>query len=144
MIINRDPEGHVSRFYSPLINFSEMDFVVAGPGAKDGIRKCFTDVGGYSEADIIRFVTDNQENEFARLGIEFQSLWGTRLQLIDCQNLFCETDKYSRVAHPEVEGISKRTRIKQIYAKNNSPIQFFYPPKWEIETTIRIADRGYW
>lgn len=28
--------------YSTLINFSEMDFVVAGPGAKNGIFKCFS------------------------------------------------------------------------------------------------------
>src|SRR5690606_14656200 len=27
--------------YSTLTNFSEMDFVKAGPGAKDGIKKCF-------------------------------------------------------------------------------------------------------
>ena len=34
--------------------------------------------------------------------LDFQNLWGRRLQLIDCQNLFCEVDKYSRVypAHP--------------------------------------------
>ena len=27
--------------YSTLLNFSEMDFVVPGPGARDGLRKCF-------------------------------------------------------------------------------------------------------
>ena len=30
--------------YSDLTAFSEMDFVVPGPGARDGIRKCFPDV----------------------------------------------------------------------------------------------------
>ena len=44
--------------YSAVTNFSEMEFVVAGPGAKDGIRKCFTTIGELNEADIIRFVTD--------------------------------------------------------------------------------------
>ena len=29
--------------YSNLTDFSEMDFVVAGPGARDGIRKCSGD-----------------------------------------------------------------------------------------------------
>ncbi|RYE17448.1 MAG: hypothetical protein EOP42_32290, partial [Sphingobacteriaceae bacterium] len=92
--------------YSNLTDFSEMDFVVPGPGAKDGIRKCFSSLGGYTEADVIRQVTDRQEQEFERLDINFKSLWGRRLQLIDCQNLFCETDKYARVAHPEISGIS--------------------------------------
>lgn len=32
--------------YSDLIDFSEMDFVVAGPGAHDGISKCFEGLGG--------------------------------------------------------------------------------------------------
>src|SRR5258707_9985183 len=36
-----------------------------------------------------------------------------RLQLIDCQNLFCEVDKYARVAHPNIAGRTGRTRIKQ-------------------------------
>ena len=44
--------------YSEITNFSEMEFVVPGPGALDGIRKCFTDLGGLTEADLIRVVTD--------------------------------------------------------------------------------------
>jgi hypothetical protein len=98
--------------YSPMLDFSEMDFVVAGPGARDGIRKCFAETGGLSEADIIRFMADLAPKEFERLGLEFKDLWGRPLQLIDCQNLFCEVDKYARVAHPEVAGVSGRTRIK--------------------------------
>lgn len=31
--------------YSTLTNFSKMDFVVAGPGAKNGIQKCFDSLG---------------------------------------------------------------------------------------------------
>ncbi|WP_342327618.1 nucleotide kinase domain-containing protein [Pedobacter sp. FW305-3-2-15-E-R2A2] len=118
--------------YSEIINFSEMDFVKPGPGAKDGIRKCFKSFGNYSEDDIIRFVTENQDQEFDRLGLEFKALWGRPLQLIDCQNLFCETDKYARVAHPEIIGLSDRKRIKQIYKKTNVDIQYWYPPKWGI------------
>ena len=65
-----------------------MEFVVPGPGALDGIHKCFSDLGGLNEIDIIRLVADRQrqEYEFERLGLEFRSLWGRRLQLIDCQN----------------------------------------------------------
>jgi thymidylate kinase len=118
--------------YSNLTNFTEMQFVVPGPGARDGIRKCFKGLGGLSEPDIIRWVAENQERELERLGVQFRSLWGRPLQLIDCQNLFCETDKYARLAHPEVQGISGRTRIKQTYRPHSDPINFWYPPKWGI------------
>ena len=103
--------------YSTLTNFSEMEFVVPGPGAKGGISKCFESLGGLTESDLIRVVTDRQQAEFERLGIEFKSLWGRPLQLIDCQNLFCEVDKYSRVHHPEITGSSGRTRIKQKFRR---------------------------
>ena len=122
--------------YSNLSHFSEMDFVMPGPGAKDGIRKCFSSLGDYTEADVIRYVTDRQEQDFDRLGIQFKNLWGRRLQLIDCQNLFCETDKYARVAHPEVGGISGRARIKQVYCRVDHRIHYFFPPKWGLNDRL--------
>ena len=122
--------------YSEVTNFSEMDFVVPGPGALDGIRKCFSDLGGLSESDLIRVVTERQDEEFDRLGLRFRDLWGRQLKLIDCQNLFCEVSKYARVKHPEYEGLSKRTRIKQHFRPTVSPIQYWYPPKWGINHLI--------
>ena len=122
--------------YSEICHFSEMEFVVPGPGARDGIHKCFSDLGGLSESDIIRLVTDRQENEFERLGLEFRSLWGKRLQLIDCQNLFCEVSKYARVMHPDVTGVNARSRIKQIYRASGRPLQIWFPPKWGINHLV--------
>jgi alpha-glutamyl/putrescinyl thymine pyrophosphorylase clade 1 len=116
--------------YSSLYQFSEMDFVVAGPGARDGISKCFVDSGGVAPEDVIRAVAESAVSLFEIAGIEFLSLWGRPLQLIDCQNLFCETDKYSRVAHPELVGRSGRTQIKQRYLPRNEPLTVAYPPKW--------------
>lgn len=123
--------------YSEWFDFSENDFVVPGPGAKDGIRKCFKDIGKWSETDIIKYMTDNQEKEFAKLNLKFKSLWGRPLQLIDCQNLFCEVGKYARVAHPNIKGVSDRARIKQKYkSKYDSlfyePESVWFPPKWGI------------
>ena len=54
--------------YSELCNFSEMEFVVPGPGALDGIHKCFSDLGGLNGVDVIKLVTDRQHQEFERLG----------------------------------------------------------------------------
>ncbi|QEC80517.1 hypothetical protein FSB76_16510 [Mucilaginibacter ginsenosidivorax] len=124
--------------YSQMIDFNEMDFVVPGPGARDGISKCFIDMGDYSETEIIEYVTDIQESEFKRLGIEFRDLFGRPLQLIDCQNLFCETDKYARVAHPEAEGHSGRKRIKQIYRPQKGVINYWFPPKWGINENLLL------
>ena len=119
--------------YSEVINFNEMDFVVAGPGAKGGISKCFADTGGLDEREVIREVTAMADDEFDRLDLCFERIGGTRpLQLIDCQNLFCETDKYARVAHPEFTGVSGRTRIKQRFTAHGDVPPEFYPPKWGI------------
>ena len=118
--------------YSEICDFSEMEFVVPGPGARDGIHKCFADLGGLSEPDIIRVVADRQEYEFEKQGLKFRSLWGRPLQLIDCQNLFCEVSKYARIAHPEVAGINSRSRIKQIYRETGKSLGCWFPPKWGI------------
>lgn len=126
--------------YSTLTDFNEMDFVMPGPGARDGIKKCFKNLGDYSEADVIRLVTENQEMEFSRLNLQFKDLWGRSLQLIDCQNLFCEVDKYSRIAHPEVDGFSNRKRIKQKFLPKKSNIAYYYPPKWCINSNIIRED----
>lgn len=122
--------------YSTLTDFSEEEFVIPGPGAKSGIKKCFRPTKKISDADIIRLVMDEQENEFERLGLDFKDLWGRRLKLIDCQNLFCETDKYARIAHPEVEGVSNRTRIKQKFTPSPKGITYWFPPKWGLNDKI--------
>ncbi|KPC27697.1 Uncharacterized protein ABJ99_0194 [Pseudomonas syringae pv. cilantro] len=122
--------------YSEVTNFSEMDFVIPGPGARDGVQKCFKDRAGLNDSQLILLMAENQEKEFERLGIKFESLWGRRLQLIDCQNLFCEVDKYARVAHPEIEGISGRTRIKQKFHPTGTLERPWYPPKWGINSKI--------
>ena len=122
--------------YSPLTNFSECDFTVPGPGARDGLRKCFRSFGGLNEAELIRLVCDRQQEELARLGLNFQTLWGRPLQYIDCQNLFCEVDKYSRVFHPDVAGRTGRTRIKQRFTPLSQPVIPWYPPKWGINHQI--------
>ncbi len=127
--------------YSTLTNFSEMEFVVPGPGAKGGISKCFESLGGLSESDLIRVVAERQAEEFGRLGIQFKSLWGRPLQLIDCQNLFCEVDKYSRVHHPEITGTSARTRIKQKFRATEAAVEYWYPPKWGLNERIAMDEK---
>jgi alpha-glutamyl/putrescinyl thymine pyrophosphorylase clade 1 len=120
--------------YSELTDFSEQEFVMAGPGARDGIRKCFLHSDGLTDAELIRAVMERQDQEFEERGLPFRTLWGRSLQLIDCQNLFCEVSKYARVRHPEIVGCSSRTRIKQLFkpTTSNTSLTYFFPPKWGI------------
>ena len=116
--------------YSDSLGFDEMEFVVAGPGARDGIRKCFGRAADGIEAEVIRYMADHQGEHFDRLGLSFRGLRGRPLQLIDCQNLFCEVDKYARVAHPGIVGVSGRSRIKQRFTPVPEPVPHWFPPKW--------------
>lgn len=122
--------------YSTIIDFNENTFVVPGPGALDGIKKCFHDLAGLNEANIITIVNDRQHTEFAERGLHFQTLFGRPLHLIDTQNLFCEISKYARIAHPEIKGVTDRTRIKQRYRPITEPLSVWYPPKWGINHHI--------
>lgn len=128
--------------YSTLLDFEEDEFVVAGPGALDGISKCFRNVRHLHPETIIHQVAEQQAREFEALGLNFDGLFGRPLKPIDCQNLFCEISKYARAAHPGITGISGRTRIKQRYDANNAQraVPPFFPPKWKLEvTTPRVA-----
>lgn len=125
--------------YSDIIRFSERSFVVPGPGARDGIRKCFSSLGKLSESELIGLIADAQQHCFDRLGLNFQSLWGRELQLIDCQNLFCEISKYARVAHPAILGVSGRTRIKQKFRPTSHAIDYWFPPHWQLNSRIKTA-----
>jgi hypothetical protein len=122
--------------YSTLSDCGEDEFVVAGPGALDGIHKCFLGASTLNSADVIRYMWENQEKHFSGQGIDFPSLWGRPLQLIDCQNVFCEISKYARVAFPEYAGVAGRTRIKQKFRPADALPPPWYPPKWNINTQI--------
>lgn len=117
--------------YTSLINFSEQEFVVAGPGALRGIRQCFSNLGGRTPAEIIRWVMERQEAELAVRGLRWKNLFGRPMQLIDVQNVFCEVDKYLRAGSgPRKRG--ERTRIKQNLHPSLVDIDYMYPVKWGI------------
>ena len=126
--------------YSNHLAFDEDDFTVPGPGAVRGLRKVFSDFGDRTPSQLIMSMVDSQEEHFARLGLDWSGLFDRRLHAIDCQGLFCEIDKYSRAAFPELK--SNRVRIKQEY-RNPKPVgTLFYPPKWDINDKIPGALRA--
>ena len=83
-----------------------------------------------SNENIIRYMYEHQDEEFKRLGLEFKKIGNRPLQLIDCQNIFCELDKYYRQALPSLK--SNRTKIKKKYKPKKEKINYIYPKKWNI------------
>jgi hypothetical protein len=120
--------------YSPYLQFSENDFTQPGPGAIRGLKKVFESLGEFTPADTILWMVDRQEEEFIRLDLTFNGLWGRPLHAIDCQGLFCETDKYCREAVPELT--SARKRIKARFVPSTESVTLFFPPKWNINERL--------
>jgi hypothetical protein len=130
---------------SPVLNFDEDDFIVPGRGALDGINKCFSGLslreGNEGDlrlgAEVIQDCVANQEDYFKANGPKPVTLFGRRLKAIDCQNLFCETDKYCRRALPELN--RGRTKIKHTFMPTGPLSKPFFPPKWGLDTS-KIPD----
>lgn len=120
--------------YSEHFDFSEDEFTVPGPGAVRGLNKVFADFGGSRPEELIKRMVDQQEEQFERLCLPFRDLFGRRLHAIDCQGLFCELDKYSRVAFPNLK--SNRQRIKHVHTPSTEPLHLFYPPKWGLNAKL--------
>jgi len=123
-----------------VLRADESQFVVAGPGALDGISKFLADTGGLTAAEVIAWMRDTVSGHFERLGLEFTDLWGRWPTLIDWQNVFCEVSKYTRATHPHVRGVSGRTRIKQEFRQTPARIDYRFPPRWGLpaERTAQV------
>lgn len=119
--------------YSQVVEHDENEFVVAGPGALDGLSKVFPGMDLRRAAEVIRALTEDQDRWFQQFGLSFSGLFGRRLHQIDVQNLFCEISKYARVAHPDYPGIAGRTRIKQRFEALGPLPAPFFPPKWGLQ-----------
>lgn len=120
--------------YSEVVNWKEDEFTVAGPGSLRGIKKCFIDKGKMSNEDIIKYMYEHQDEEFKRLNLGFKRIGNRPLQLVDCQNIFCELDKYCRQALPDLK--SNRTKIKKHYIPKKDKIKYIYPLKWNLHIGV--------
>jgi hypothetical protein len=123
--------------YSEHLDFDEDEFTMPGPGALRGIAKVFSDTAERSPEELIMRMVERQEEEFADRGLVFEGLFERPLKAIDCQGLFCETDKYSRAKFPQLK--SNRVRIKQEFTPTPEPLELFFPPKWEINEKVAAA-----
>jgi hypothetical protein len=136
--------------YSEVIDFDEDDFILPGPGALQGIEKCFAygrEPTVLEAVEVIEACVAEQDDFFQYFGFQPVRLQGKRrLHLIDCQNLFCECDKYARVKYPGVLTTAEAKkaaeaaranktftpRIKQTLKPTGPLPAPFFPPKWGI------------
>lgn len=125
--------------YSPYVNFDENSFVVAGIGAIRGIQKCFISHGKTYE-DAIHFTLQHFEELQKQYGYtDFKPLDNHAPTLLDLQNCYCETDKFLRAKMPEL--LVGNKRIKQKYKQTLAPLQYFFPPKWNVRNAENLCLR---
>jgi hypothetical protein len=117
-------------------------FILPGPGSIDGIAKCFGRVFDKEDCLIIIEVMRLSGAELSQVatGQEPPTLKGfgidRTMDLIDYQSAFCEVDKYSRIAHPELNYLSKqkREKIKATYSANPGEVRPLprpvFPSRW--------------
>ena len=60
------------------------------------------------------------------------------------QNLFCELDKYTRVALPQLARRAPGKRIKQRYRLTPEPMTAWFPPKWGLNDSVTTQDLAEW
>ena len=120
--------------YSRHLNFSEDEFVVPGPGALRGLRKCFQQVSPAKAPALIQWTTQRQDLEFKSRQLAWVNLYGRPLQLIDVQNIFCELDKYTRLLPTPLDEQDRHRRIKQYYRPTGQPLTANFPAKWHLQS----------
>ena len=126
--------------YAETFAADESRFVVAGPGALDGLSKCFAPAtaSALDPADTILWMTERQEDDARDAGALAPTLWGRRrLQPVDVQNLLCEISKYTRATHPEVAGASGRTKIKQRFQASGPLPEPVFPEHWGVNDAVK-------
>ena len=126
--------------YSEITDFSEMDFVVPGPGARDGLRKCFVDPGGLNEPELIRLMADLQEQEFERLGPRLPITLGPAAPTDRLPELVLRSRQICARRAPADRGANRAARgSSRSSSRIRTPIELFYPPKWKLNEKIRAG-----
>jgi len=101
------------KYYSGkgLLPFSNDDWACAGPGAKRGISLLLKPDKKVNELEVMRWLRDNQRNEFERLNLDFPYLKNSEgtveLSLANVQNCLCEFHKYVKIRNSTGRGRRK-------------------------------------
>jgi hypothetical protein len=128
--------------YTNVLNFHANDFAVAGPGSVSGANKLFGEANMKKgraldprfDEEVMRYMAENQEYHFKRLGLNFSGLGPQKLlmSIVDIEHMLCEVDKYSREAHKQLKGKRKNLdrRYKPSAMKGISDRPAVIPKAW--------------
>jgi len=88
----------------PTLPFSPNDWAIAGPGAKRGIEMMLNDSAKTEDLRVMRWLRDNQDQEFRRLRLDFPYLLTesgsiVKISLANIQNCLCEFHKYVKASN---------------------------------------------
>ncbi|EIW82379.1 hypothetical protein CONPUDRAFT_164992 [Coniophora puteana RWD-64-598 SS2] len=137
--------------YSDVLNFSEDDFVVLGPGSRNGLQECFEDISPRASLAALRWMKATQRHHFKRLGLTFDGLGPSRLpmQLCDIEHTLCEFYKYLRSCNGGVQRsgrnfrsdmapLLKPVRLPKAWDHADRQIIRIRPPveKYEVEEVV--------
>jgi hypothetical protein len=87
----------------PTLPFSPNDWAIPGPGAKRGIGMILDDSARTDDLRVMRWLRDNQDQEFRRLQLSFPYLLtesgsAVKISLANIQNCLCEFHKYVKAS----------------------------------------------
>lgn len=87
---------------APLLPYSQNEWASAGPGARRGVSMLLSDGCRQSHLEVMRWLQQNQRDEFARLGLDFPFVVEANgapreLTLANIQNCLCEFHKYVKI-----------------------------------------------
>lgn len=88
---------------APLLPYSHDDWAIPGPGARRGIGMLACPGGTTTHLEVMRWLHEYQQAEFARLGLTFLALSDITgapvdLSLANIQNCLCEFHKYVKIS----------------------------------------------
>lgn len=121
--------------YTGVFSWERDTHVWPGPGSARGLRKAFSDLGGQTMSQILTTIWVDQEELFPEWAGEafpyLRNKNGSPIYLgkIDIQNLFCEFDKWARVAFPEYGGGKPKQRFRQ----DSRRIPYIFPAGWNVD-----------
>lgn len=111
-----------------LLPFSPDDWSAPGPGARRGLKQLVTEFNGFNRLTVMRWLRQNQQQEFDRLALDFPYLKteeGDRLELslADIQNCLCEFYKYHKILNSNGRA---RRRFRDSEARSGAELQSIY------------------
>lgn len=120
-----------------VLPFSANDWSSPGPGAQKGIKRLTNELTGIDRLKVMRWLHQNQQQEFDRLNIDFPYLMTedsekVKLSLADIQNCLCEFYKYHKILNSDGRA---RRRFRNSNARSAQELKSIYKsaPSFSIE-----------